>query len=248
MDTTGTITSFSSTPKTQFYIGGDNYSVHGAGASYSLTNPDPQTLRFEIRPGDHAWFDSSSVDRSEISGDYIPVGTPIGIDYQFMVQPNGQNNTFTNTASWLLVGQMHDGGTVAGTSPPFAMELSGDHLQLVARYVAPGGDPRNGSPDLHMLTLWTDPNPIVPGQYYDINLQANVSNTGGGYLQLSVNGQQVVNYSGLLGYGSQTYWEQGVYRKAGPTETITADFRNLTLTTGSSRTGVTSRRSSIRPH
>ena len=37
--------------------------------------------------------------------------------------------------------------------------------------------------DLHMLTLWTDPNPIEPGQYNDINIQANVSNTGGGYLQ-----------------------------------------------------------------
>ena len=45
------ITSFSATPKTQFYIGEGSYSVQGAGKSYSLTNPDPQTLRFEIRPG-----------------------------------------------------------------------------------------------------------------------------------------------------------------------------------------------------
>ena len=52
-----------------------------------------------------------------------------------------------------------------------------------------------------MLTLWTDPKPIVPGQYNDINIQANVSNSGGGYLHVSVNGTQVVNYSGPLGYG-----------------------------------------------
>jgi hypothetical protein len=239
--TNSTITSFSTTPESKFEVGGFDYGVDTAGKSYSLTSPDSQTLRFEVRPGDYASYDSSSVDRSEISGDYIPGNTPIGINYQFMVEPNGTNNTFTNTASWLLVGQMHDGGTVTGTSPPFAMQLEGNHLQLVARYVEPGGNPSNGSSDLHMLTLWTDPNPIVPGQYYDINIQANVSNTGGGLLKLSVNGQQVVNYSGPLGYGSQTHWEEGVYRNAGPTETVTADFRNLMLTTEPSRTGVASR-------
>ena len=52
MDTTGTITSFTSTPNTIFDIGGDSYRVETAGQSYSLTNPDAQTLRFEIRPGD----------------------------------------------------------------------------------------------------------------------------------------------------------------------------------------------------
>ena len=32
------------------------------------------------------------------------------------------------------------------TSPPFAIQLAGDHLQVVARYVLPGGNPSNGSP------------------------------------------------------------------------------------------------------
>jgi hypothetical protein len=235
-----TITSFTTTPESKFEIGGSEWGVDTAGESYSLTNPDSQTLRFEVRPGDYASYDSSSVDRSEISGEYIPGNIPIGINYQFMVEPNGANNTFTNTASWLLVGQMHDGGTVSGTSPPFAMQLEGDHLQLVARYVEPGGNPSNGSSDLHMLTLWTDPNPIVPGQYYDINILANVSNTGGGLLKLSVNGDQVVNYSGPLGFGSsQVYWEEGVYRNAGPTETVTANYRDFTLLTGSEATAPT---------
>ena len=92
MSTTANITNFTTAPNTQFQIGGDTYSVQGAGRSYSLTNPDPQTLQFKIQPGDYAWFDGSSVDRSEISGSYIPAGTPVGIDYQFMVQPNGPNN------------------------------------------------------------------------------------------------------------------------------------------------------------
>ena len=139
-------------PMTRFSIGGDVYGVQDASTSYSLTNPDPQTLQFSIQPGDHAWFDGSSVDRSEImwagsagstSTQYIPPGTPTAIDYQFAVQPNGPNNTFTNTAWFFVTAEMHDGGTVSGTSPPFAIQLAGDHLQLVARYVQPGGNPSN---------------------------------------------------------------------------------------------------------
>jgi hypothetical protein len=240
LDTTGTITSFSAAKGAYFNIGGDSYSLLTALKSYSLTNPDPQTLQFEIQPGDAGWNDlqtGEKADRSEAvqSPELINQGTPIAIDYQFMVQPNGPNNTFTNTASWFVTGEMQ--GTEGAGSPPFAIQLSGDHLQVVARYVQPGGNPANGSPDLHMLTLWTDPNPIVPGQYNDINIQADVSNSGGGYLKVSINGNQVVNYQGPLGYGGANYWLDGLYRNQGPTQTVTADFRNMTLVTGSQAAG-----------
>ncbi|WP_024520656.1 heparin lyase I family protein [Bradyrhizobium sp. Tv2a-2] len=240
MDTTGTITKFAPAPKTYIDIGGAAFEVETAGRSYSLTNPDPQTLQFEIQRGDHAWFDPSSKDRAEVDGSaggYIQPGTPVAIDYQFMVQPNGPNNTFTNTASWFVTGEMHNEDEVSGaaTSPPFAIQLAGNHLQVVARYSSPGQNP--GSPT--MLTLWTDPNPITPGQYNNIQIQANVSNTGGGYLHVSVNGTQVVNYSGPLGYGAPTYWEEGLYRNSGPTESVTADFRNTTVVTGAQAAGWT---------
>ncbi|MGY3528312.1 MULTISPECIES: heparin lyase I family protein [Bradyrhizobium] len=239
MDTTGTITSFSSTPMTRFSIGGDVYGVQDASTSYSLTNPDPQTLRFEVHQGDHAWYDDSSVDRSEVSGaGNIPGGTPINLNYQFMVEANGPNGSFTNTADgWFIVGQMHndDNASGVGTSPPFAIQLVGDHLQVVARYVQPGQDPSNGAGNVQMLTLWTDPNPIKTGVYNNIQIQADVSNTGGGYLKVSINGTQVVNYSGPLGYGQATNWEYGVYRSTAP-ETVAVDYRNMTLLTGSAAT------------
>ncbi|MCC8968856.1 hypothetical protein H8A95_43005, partial [Bradyrhizobium sp. Pear76] len=184
MDTTGTITSFSSTPMTRFSIGGDVYGVQDASTSYSLTNPDPQTLRFQVQQGDHAWYDDSSVDRSEVSGaGNIPGGTPLNLNYQFMVEANGPNGSFTNTADgWFIVGQMHndDNSSGVGTSPPFAIQLVGDHLQVVARYVQPGQDPSNGAGNVQTLTLWTDPNPIQTGVYNNIQIQADVSNTGGG--------------------------------------------------------------------
>ena len=213
-----------------------------AAKSYSLTEPDAQTLQFEIKPGDHAYFDGSNVDRAEVDGaakGYIATNTPVNISYQFMVQPNGANGSFTNTANWFVVAEMHNYDPAAGanvhSSPPFAIQLAGDHLQVVARYCAPGGNPSNSSSDLKMLTLWTDPNPIQTGQYANIQIQANVSNTSAGYLEVSVNGTQVVNYHGPLGYGTPTYWEEGLYRSTA-SQTVTADYRDLSITTGSGAT------------
>src|SRR5262249_45073157 len=99
------ITSFSAKSQTRFLIGGDVYHIETAGKSYSITNPDPQTLRFEVHQGDNwaAGGDGSYCDRSEIQnestgvatswGAVIPPGTPIGMDYQFMVEANGPNGS-----------------------------------------------------------------------------------------------------------------------------------------------------------
>ena len=238
MATNGTITSFSSTPKNRFDIGGDSYEVQTAGESYSLSNPDSDTLRFEVHSGDRAWYDSSYPDRSEIEDDNrVAAGTPIAIDYQVKLEPNGPNNTFVNTtSSYFILGQMHNDDSVRGvsTSPPFYVNMVGDKMEFDALYTLPGGNPSNGSSDLKHLT-WTGPT-IVPGQYYDINVQANFSNTSAGYLKVSVNGQEVVNYKGPLGFGDPTYWEYGIYRSPA-SEAAAVDYRNMTLVTGSAANG-----------
>ncbi|KRR10818.1 hypothetical protein CP49_22130 [Bradyrhizobium valentinum] len=253
MATTGTITNFTTTPETRFLVGGDVYNIETEGKSYSITNPDPEILRFEVRQGDNwAPWDDSYVDRSEIQnistgvatnwGAVIPAGTPIGIDYHLMVEANGPNGSFVNTQNssngWFIVGQMSNDNIAGGvaTSPPFAVQMDGDHLQIVARYVLPGGNPSNSSSDLHMMTLWTDPNPIQAGVYKDINVKANVSNSGGGYLQVEIDGKQVVNYQGPLGYGQGTFWNYGVYRSTAP-ETAAVNYRDMTLVTGSTAVG-----------
>ncbi|MDH2403174.1 heparin lyase I family protein [Bradyrhizobium sp. SSUT18] len=238
------ITSFSATPKTRFDIGGDSYQVQTAGKSYSLTNLDPQTLRFEVQPGDKAWYDSGPVDRAEIENDTrIPVGTPINISYEFMVEPNGPNGSFTNTASsYFILGQLHNDDTVGGvpTSPPFYINLVGDHLQVNALYCPTGLNPSNAARNLTHLTLWTDPNPIQAGQYNDTKISANVSNNSSGYLGVWMNGTQVVNYQGPLGFGDPTYWEYGLYRSRAP-ETVAANFRNMTITTRAAPPGASPR-------
>lgn len=126
------IMSFSAKLRTGFLIDGTSYEVHGAGQNWNLSSPDKRTLRFEIRPGDHAWFDNSTVDRSQVSSDQmIPSGTITSITYKFMLEPGT-----ANTASWFVTAEMHnDDGTLGPnvhTSPPFAVELAGEHLRVVA--------------------------------------------------------------------------------------------------------------------
>jgi hypothetical protein len=239
------ITSFSSTPKTRFSIGGDSYEVQDAGQSYSLTNPDPQTLRFELHPGDQAWYDAGhAVDRDEIASDVVtPAGTPLNIRYQFMVEPNGPNGSFVNTTTtypsgggFFVVGQLHNDdwamGSGISTSPPFSMTFTGSHLGVDIKYCPTGLNPNNGAGNTKTITLWTDPNPIQAGVYHNIQIQTNMLNTSSGYLQVWVDGTKVVNYNGPIGYGAGTLWEYGLYRSSAP-ETTAVDYRNMTLTTGS---------------
>jgi hypothetical protein len=223
------ITSASTTPRAHFSIDGTSYQNHTAGQSYSLTSPDARTLRFEIRPGDRAWYDGKNVDRADIERiPRIASDTPVEITYQFLLEPGA-----ANTASWFVTGEMHNDDEVAGvpTSPPFAIELAGEHLRVVARHCPSGLNPSNRAGNLKLLTLWTDPDPIKRGQYYDIKVQANFTNTTSGSLDVWINGQQVVEYKGPLGYGYPTYWVEGLYRSADSNQIAAANFRNLIITT-----------------
>src|SRR5262245_12905572 len=169
--TDGTITSFTATPQSNLQIGGVSYNVQTAGRSYSLTEPDSQTLRFEIRPDDRAWYDGTTVDRALVaSSQKIPAATPVNVSYQFMVEPGA-----ANTSSWFVTGEMHNDDSVNGsaTSPPLAIQLAGEHLQVVARYCPTGQNASNAAGNVKTMVLWTDPNPIQRGQYYNIQLQGS---------------------------------------------------------------------------
>jgi len=223
--TGGLISNFTSAKYNLFQIDGIDYNVLTVNKSYSLEQVDSHTLRFEIRQGDSVWCCNNETSEVQRETKWHP-GTPMTIEYQFMLEPGA-----TSTASWFVAGEMHndDSAWPQGTSPPFAFQIApGDYLQVVARYVNSGGNPINGSPDLKMLTLWTQSTNIVRGRWYDIKIQANVSNTGGGYLHVWVNGTQVVSYNGTLGYGYDTYWMYGLYRRTSPQDAA-AQYRNMTV-------------------
>lgn len=205
------ITSFSGANGSTLMIAGTTARVQNASQSWSLTMPEGNTLRFELRPGDHwsslGWndlLDNNGAERNEIAfAPQYAEGIEINLSYRFMIE-----STAKNSSSWLLLGQFHQ--HPANGPPPFAIELSREHMQVVLRHTVPG----QTTPT--KLVVYHDPNPIQRGQNYFMNIQINFDSTGSGYLNVWRDGVRIVNFRGSIGYGKgQTYyWKQGIYRAA----------------------------------
>ena len=196
------------------------YTVQNAGRDWSLSTPDADTLRFELRSGDHwsssAWIDPATSERDEISGQTVyPLGTQIDIAYDFMVEP-GQTNSASGPGRWLVLGQMHEHSVPR--SPPFAVELvNGDHMAI---------DIGTGNP----IYVYTDPDPIQRGRYYSMKVRVRFDNNRDGFLSVWRDGANIVDYRGSIGTGAATYWKQGIYRSSAP-ESVAVRFRTLKITT-----------------
>jgi hypothetical protein len=211
------ITSFSGANGSRITVDGESSIVQNANQSWSLTEPDTNTLQFSVHSGDHwsttGWSDlvnDAGAERSEIafSPNYTQ-GTQINVGYQLMVQPGS-----ANTASWLLLNQMH--ATTEGP-PPFAVYMDGEHMEVILRYKAPG------QTTYKEVVAYRDPNPIVRGHSYDMNIQVNFDPSGNGYLNVWRDGVEIVKYQGAIGFaGAAYYWKEGIYRAPAP-ETITAN-------------------------
>ena len=113
----GAVAAFSPENGADIDIDGLSYSVQNADRSWSLQNPEPGTLRFELRPGDVWPKDTPVKERTEIAGETVyAAGSDIAIRYVFRVEPGPENNS-----EWLLIGQLH--ATDEFTNPIFAVEL-----------------------------------------------------------------------------------------------------------------------------
>jgi hypothetical protein len=219
------ITSFSGANGSTVMIAGTTAQVQNASQSWSLTMPEADTLRFELRPGDHwrtfGWsdlLDNDGAERTEIAfAPQYAEGIEINLSYKFMIESKAEN-----TSSWLLLGQFHQ--RPANRPPPFAVEMSGDHMVIAIRYESPG----QTAPTYQ--GVYHDPIPIQRGQNYFMNIQVNFDNTGNGYLNVWRDGVQIVSYHGPIGYGSgQTYyWKEGIYRAA-TTEMMAVRYQGTVL-------------------
>lgn len=196
------------------------YTAQNAGRSWSLSSPDADTLRFELRSGDHwsssSWTDPAKSQRDEIAGQAVyPPGTQIDIAYDFMIEP-GQTNSASGPGRWLVLGQMHEYNIPL--SPPFAVEMvNGDHMAINIGT----GNPRY---------VYNDPNPIQRGRYYSMNVKVQFDNNRNGFLSVWRDGANIVDYHGAIGTGAGTYWKEGIYRSSAQ-ESIAAHFRRLKITT-----------------
>jgi Ca2+-binding RTX toxin-like protein len=204
-------------------VGGSAYWVQNAAQPWSVTAPTSDTLRFEVRQGD-VWAQGDGTisplkNRSEIGGTtQYSVGTDIHIKYGFTVEPGA-----ANTASWLTAGQIRETANDP-VSAPFGIMFSGEHMRI---YAAEGGS--TGS---NYATLYTDPNNIVRGHEYQMQIDARFDPVNG-HLDVIRDGVTLVNYDGPLGWNNMgsVYWKEGVYR-ADAGESIAMDYSHLSVTTG----------------
>jgi hypothetical protein len=194
--------------------------AQNANRGWSLNKPNAHTLRFEVRSGD-VWVEeqpsNKGVERSEIAlARLYEAGTDINISYRFMIEPGP-----ANTAAWMVVGQFHQISPPG--PPPFAVEMSGEHLTLVVRYQLPGQTAAK------YIGIYRDPSPIVRDQYYAIDIHVRFGNQNDGALSVRRDGMQIADYHGAIGFGaSQTYyWKAGVYRAAAA-EPIAVVYQDLT--------------------
>ena len=199
-----------------------------AGTPWSIERSGDR-VRFEVRGGDRWVNDPSSKNRSEIIENARHAnGSTVNVDYNFAVEP-GQRNT----AGWLVLGQLHqnDYPGAPALSPPFQVQLSGERMVVYVGYLG-----ANGSPVYK--PVFTDTADIVRGHDYSMNVTARFDAGGNGYLSVSRDGQEIVNYHGPMGYPTQSsvYWKEGIYRAASP-ETMAVSYTLPTISEGAGSPG-----------
>jgi hypothetical protein len=194
--------------------------AQNANRGWSLNRPNAHTLRFEVRSGD-VWVEEKSsnknVERSEVAlARLYEAGADINISYRFMIEPGP-----ANTAAWMVVGQFHQSNPPG--PPPFAVEMSGEHLTLVVRYQLPGQTVAK------YVGIYRDASPIVRDRYYAIDIRVRFGNQNDGVLSVRRDGVRIADYHGAIGFGAgQTYyWKAGVYRAAAA-EPIAVVYQDLT--------------------
>lgn len=227
--TGGLITTFSSQQNGRTRIDGIEYGNNTSTKPYAVAKLDDYTLRFEMRQGDRWNYDDSGCDRSQINNDIppgrIPDGTPFSVAWRFWVEPGGPN-----TAPWFVTGEWHNADYELPnnwyTSPTWAIEMLQDKWSVVHRYTPKGQDPRPTSPSMKQQRPWTAPQNLERGRWYVFEIEGKTS-LSSGYLRVKVDGVQVVNYTGALGYGCGGYLIIGMYRQTNPT-TFVAKLKNLT--------------------
>lgn len=184
-------------------------------------------MRFEVRNGDHWAYDSAAKERSEIASyQKLQNGQVYTISYKFMIEPGA-----ANTADWLLIGQIHqtEDAKDLGVSPPFAIELVGEKMQIVVR-----NDPAATTISAPGTTvIFTDDHDLARGAWYDMTIQLKLDPKGSGSVYVWRDGVPLADYTGGIGYADAVgpYWKNGIYREASA-ETLAVDYKAVTVSQG----------------
>jgi hypothetical protein len=173
--------------------------------------------RFEIHQGDRNFADErghTDCDRDELMARddrLVQVGQAFRISMDFTIEP-GPNNT----ARWLLLEQFHQDINTSKLpgSPPIALEMAGERLQLRVRWGANGNDGRAGN---FNKVIWTDTHDVVRGHPFRITL-SGLFDPVAGRLIVTKDDDAPIEYKGPLGYATMAgaYLAHGIYRATSP--------------------------------
>ncbi|BBZ79566.1 hypothetical protein MANY_49030 [Mycolicibacterium anyangense] len=170
--------------------------------------------RVEVQPGDNGVAGSNSGERAEVinssdlggfqDGDTLVMSWGLLIDSAF-ASPPGTWNGFV---------QIHASG--GGNQAPLSLRLGSDDADLVLGLFGGGDWTPWGQPD-GTVAETIDLGALAKDQWHDFVMAVHFGCTGTGYVQLWLDGQQVVDARDRkIGYCGDPgmYWKQGFYRSA----------------------------------
>jgi len=204
-------------PNSTYSMYGYNWAVQGnpLAASYATKRAVNRRdiLRFEIREGDKRSADPVSVNRIEVGMQQnLDDSKPIVFGYDFKVEVG------EDIVDWLLISQVHQNES---KSPPFSVNLDDESLEIVKRSSSDlFPDTGNGV----KITLYKTE--LERERWYSLYASVRVGDEGGCIVE--IDGVQVVNYTGYIGYddGGSFRLKYGIYRAASNT-TQAVQFRNF---------------------
>ena len=202
-------------------ISGMEVANHNANKTHSLTNPDGQTVRFEVRSGDHWYWDAEhdppQNERSEIQWiNETAVDKDFRVNFEFMIEAGP---AFT---SWFLV--LEQIQTPPGGTPPYYVGIENNkHMVRLA----------TDASQQNYVYPFRDTVDIRRGHWYQMQVLVNFT---AGVCDITRDGVQIVRYRGPFGnaQGGTGAWQIGIYRNAAP-ETMAVNYRNIVVTPGVSK-------------
>lgn len=205
----------------------DNPGFHfqNVGAAWSA-RPVDHGYRFELRPGDEMEGDKPAPkERSEIAvSPSLELGKPYLIQFGLEIEPGQRND-----AEWMTLLQLQSNFDIGeqGHSPPFAIAMKGEKMEIGARYSYKKiSDPW----DFTHVPLFRDGADIQRGHVYRMRILTEFNAGGSGTIRVWRDGRQIVDYHGGLGFNDDRgpYLKLGVYRASAHT-TYAAVFRDISI-------------------
>lgn len=188
--------------------------AHTAGKPWSVNREADNIWRFELRPSENSWIigdGGKDLERSEVVVGNAAYGKTVESSWTVTWEQTGGAPIPTRKYFWNYTGQWHvhrDPGDIS-VSPPIALDISQGVLKICVRSTT--YKPWKFIPPLYCLYRA----PIERGRPYAIVQQVKfTADVVGGSYKVWLDGRQIVDYHGPLGYPASKppYLKIGIYR------------------------------------